>query len=289
MVISRQSFLLVTALWLWSGVLQANQILQCTDKNGRKIFTDDPRICAARGGADSSAEPIELTRLNTHSQYGATISEEYRNYAFRAYSPVEGYSIPIMAEDALIEGAPDVLKKASKKLDRSMADAIRLYPPHIRAEFSNITYYLFTGHEANTGGRRGGQWYFRRGNSVSQRFDDSIVVRSASSYLKHPHETSVATGVHELAHAYHYYHWQTHARKILNAYQNALNARLYRNVRNKAGYSIAKAYALTKDREYFAELSKTYLYKNTTFPFTRLDLEQYDPVGYQLMREIYGN
>jgi hypothetical protein len=284
---TRQYFLFFLAFLLWSEPLAANQILQCTDKNGRKIFTDDPRICAARAGVDSAGTPVELVSPKVHSQFGGTISEEYRNYSFRTYSPVAGYSIHIMAEDALIEEAPGVLKKASDKLDRTMAEAVRQFPSQVHGEFAGITYYLFTGDEANTGGRRGGQWYFRRGNSVSKRFDDSIVVRSASLYLKHSHGSAVATGVHELAHAYYYYHRRMFAQKTRDAYQNALSNGLYRNTKTKTGYPIIKAYALTNEREYFAELSKTYLYKSSTFPFTRQELEQYDPMGYQLMRNVY--
>ena len=169
-----------------------------------------------------------------------------------------------------------------------MAEAVRLYPPQIRGEFSQITYFLFIGKEANTGGRRGGQWYFRKGNSVSQRFDNSIVVRSAPSYIKKSHTYAVATGVHELAHAYYHYHRGMFARKTRAAFQNAQRASLYRNIKSKTGYPIAKAYALTNEREYFAELTKTYLYQSSTFPFTKQELQQYDSVGYQLMREIYG-
>jgi len=280
-------FWLLLALLFFSGAITANQILQCADKNGRKIFTDDPRICARTGEPDSAAA-VELASLNVHSQYGETISEEYRTYSFLTYSPVPGYSIRIMAEDALMEEAPEVLKKASKKLEGTMAEAVRLYPQKIRGEFAQITYFLFVGKEASSGGRRGGQWYFRQGNTVSQRFDDSIVVRSAARYVKTSHTSAVATGVHELAHAYYHYHRSMFARKTWAAYQNAKHAGLYRNIKSKTGYPIAKAYALKNEREYFAELSKTYLYRSSTFPFTRQELELYDPMGYQLMREIYG-
>lgn len=285
MILFRHSWLL--ALLFCLSPITASPILQCTDKNGRKIFTDDSRICARTGEPDS-ATAVELVSLNVHSQYGETISEEYRTYSFLAYSAVPGYSIRILAEDALIEEAPKVLKKASKKLENTMAEAVHLYPPKIRGEFAQITYFLFVGKEANTGGRRGGQWYFRKGNSVSRRFDDSIVIRSASRYVKKSRTSAVATGVHELAHAYYHYHRGMFARKTRAAYQNAQRTGLYRDIKSKTGYPIAKAYALTNEREYFAELSKTYLYKSSTFPFTRQELEQYDPVGYQLMREIYG-
>ena len=49
-----------------------------------------------------------------------------------------------------------------------------------------------------------------------------------------------------------------------------------------------RAYALTNAQEYFAELSEAYFGKNDFYPFTRAELEKHDPVGYQLLRGVWG-
>ncbi len=48
-----------------------------------------------------------------------------------------------------------------------------------------------------------------------------------------------------------------------------------------------KAYALTNELEYFAELSEAYLGKNDFYPYNRKQLEQYDPDGYAIMKNIW--
>ena len=49
-----------------------------------------------------------------------------------------------------------------------------------------------------------------------------------------------------------------------------------------------KAYAATNYKEYFAELTEAYFGKNDFFPFNRVDLKKYDPTGYQLMQDVWG-
>ena len=48
-----------------------------------------------------------------------------------------------------------------------------------------------------------------------------------------------------------------------------------------------KAYALTNDREYFAELSKIYHLSNNHYPFSVADLKDYDPQGYKAIEDAF--
>lgn len=48
-----------------------------------------------------------------------------------------------------------------------------------------------------------------------------------------------------------------------------------------------KAYALTNELEYFAELSEAYLGRNDFYPYNRKQLEKYDSVGYGVMKTIW--
>jgi hypothetical protein len=44
----------------------------------------------------------------------------------------------------------------------------------------------------------------------------------------------------------------------------------------------------TNYKEYFAELTEAYFGKNDFFPFERADLKKYDPTGYKLMQDVWG-
>ena len=89
--------------------------------------------------------------------------------------------------------------------------------------------------------------------------------------------------LHELAHAYHSRVLGDTDADIRSAYQHAIQRGLYQSVAYVKG-GRQKAYALTNEKEYFAELSEAYFGKNDFYPFTRADLKAYDPVGYQLMK-----
>ena len=74
--------------------------------------------------------------------------------------------------------------------------------------------------------------------------------------------------------------------KLKAAYNNALKSGKYDKV-ERTGSGIERAYALTNEIEYFAELSEAYFGKNDYYPFTRKDLEEFDPLGFALMQEAW--
>ncbi len=264
-------------------------IFQCKNSQGKTIFTDNKRLCEEQAGnSRQPVEEVELDPINLHSQYGKHVSEEYSNYAFRAYEPLPGYALKIIVEKKLIESSPQLVALAAKKLENAVSQAIGKFPARIRPEFDGVRYFLFSGAEAMTGGRRGGQWYFQRGNITSIKFNDSIVIRSAKQYLRYSDKEALQTAAHELSHAYYYYHIARLYGFTKKAFEQAQTKGLYRNVKTRLGGTIRKAYALTNEREYFAELVRTYLVGNYHFPFNRKELKEYDPAGYQLVLRAFG-
>lgn len=73
---------------------------------------------------------------------------------------------------------------------------------------------------------------------------------------------------------------------ILEAYRDAVQSGRYRGVQNEFGGIVDRAYALLDEQEYFGELFAAYLVVNDTYPFTRADVLEHDPVGYELMTRI---
>ncbi|WP_299973008.1 hypothetical protein [uncultured Pseudoteredinibacter sp.] len=266
------------------------QIFSCIGKSGKKIYTDKRHLCKSSGQKNQGdIQSIELTETNLHSKYGATVSEEYRNYAFRSYEPLTGYNINIIAEKRLTSEDPELLQKAAAKLEKAVRRAFKAFPSSILGEFADVKFYLFTGDEARTGGRHGGQWYFSEGNRTSKRFDDSVVVRSAKDYIKYKSLTAARFAVHELSHAYYSYHFKHLYRPAKKAFENAKNKKLYENVKHKSGKLVTKAYARKNAHEYFAELATAYFLSNNYYPFNARDLATYDPEGYQMIENAFLN
>lgn len=266
--------------------VMATEIFKCLDQKGKLLFTDNRRLCKETG--QTPAASVDARVRNLHSQYGGVVSEEYYNYAFRAYEVVPGSRLRIIAEKKLIDTQPEMLRKAIEKLERAVATALAAFPSQVRPQFDGVRYYLFSGEESRSGGRKGGQWYFRKNNATSPRFDDSIVIRSAQDYLhSYTDEQAAQTAVHELSHAYYYYHRPRLYYMVKDAYDNARSNKLYLNVERKNGGPIPEAYALTNQREYFAEIAKTYFLGNYHYPFSKLELHKHDIEGFRMVQKAF--
>ena len=100
--------------------------------------------------------------------------------------------------------------------------------------------------------------------------------------LKHPFCV-----LHELAHAYHDQVLGFDHSPIVEAYEEAKKAGIYENVLLFTG-RYARHYALTDHKEYFAEGSEAYFYRNDFYPFVRAELKEHDPKLHSLLEQIWG-
>lgn len=105
---------------------------------------------------------------------------------------------------------------------------------------------------------------------------------SRSQLVKHP-----AVVLHELAHAYHDQVLGFGNARIVETYKKAKAAGSYEDVLSHRGKRV-RHYALTNHKEYFAEATEAYFYRNDFFPFVRAELEQFDPGLHDLLVKIWG-
>lgn len=105
---------------------------------------------------------------------------------------------------------------------------------------------------------------------------------SREQLLKHP-----AVILHELAHAYHDQILGFDDARVIEAYQAAMKAGILAKVKNFRG-EMVEHYAATNEKEYFAEATEAYLYRNDFYPFVAAELKEHDPKGFALMLEIWG-
>lgn len=99
--------------------------------------------------------------------------------------------------------------------------------------------------------------------------------------------------LHELAHAYHHRVLNYNSATITEAYNNAVSNNLYKNVSYHNGggnyTTVAEAYALNNEFEYFGEITEAYFGLNDFYPFDYDDLEEYDIVGFDAAKAIWGD
>jgi len=105
---------------------------------------------------------------------------------------------------------------------------------------------------------------------------------SRHQMIKHP-----AVVLHELAHAYHDQYLGFDEPRIVEAYEKAKAAGTYENVLLYTGQRV-RHYAMTDQKEYFAEGTEAYFYRNDFYPFVRAELKEYDPVLHDLLSDIWG-
>jgi hypothetical protein len=98
--------------------------------------------------------------------------------------------------------------------------------------------------------------------------------------------------LHELAHAYHDRVLGFDNAEIIAAYERAKASKSYDAV-ERAGIdgrpsTTERAYAMTNEREYFAETTEAFFGRNDFFPFTRDELRRHDPEMFALLARLWG-
>ena len=105
---------------------------------------------------------------------------------------------------------------------------------------------------------------------------------SRQQMLKHP-----AVILHELSHGYHDQILSFDHPPIKDAYDRAMAAGIYEQVLLYTGRQV-RHYGATDHKEYFAEGTEAFFYRNDFYPFVAAELQEHDPILYGLLVEIWG-
>jgi hypothetical protein len=105
---------------------------------------------------------------------------------------------------------------------------------------------------------------------------------SRGTWAKHPYVI-----LHELAHAYHDQVLGFGNPEVLKAYNRSEKEGLYERVLLFRGGK-TRHYARTNHKEFFAEMTESYLGVNDFYPFVRAELKEHDPETFALMAKIWG-
>jgi hypothetical protein len=93
--------------------------------------------------------------------------------------------------------------------------------------------------------------------------------------------------LHELAHGYHHLVLGDDDPRVIRCYQHAQAAGLYASILRINGHH-ERAYAMTNEKEYFAESTEAFFGTNDFYPFVRAELKEYDPDMFALLCEVWG-
>ena len=241
------------------------------------------------------AIPVPLFAAITAAALAAAVAADTQKEAAEKHrfdpvvKKIEGWTVhidPQLLEGEHAEAGGEALKMLASHLHR-----IALLMPEDRLErMRKLELWIEHDHpqiNVEPGPYHPGvDWLTERG--YDPRLEKKVHVTRAASLLdrgqllKHP-----AVILHELAHAYHHQVLGFDDTRIRAAYDKAIKAGLYDKVLDHKGRKI-RAYAATNDKEYFAEATEAYFYRNDFYPFVKAELKDYDPGAYALMVEIWG-
>ena len=202
---------------------------------------------------------------------------------------VEGWSVHISRR--LLAEQPVAVATAMPLLRHQLQEIVRVVPAPAVAKLREVRLWFSPEHPGIHGRAEyhpGADWLRDNGRNPIMvkgvEFTDTQNFAAESSRM--PNFT-----LHELAHAYHDRILGFEQAEILAAYQKALDSGSYASVPRRRGRGWPdvkdRAYALTDQKEYFAELTEAYFSQNDFFPFNRAELEAHDPAGAAAVRSAW--
>jgi hypothetical protein len=93
--------------------------------------------------------------------------------------------------------------------------------------------------------------------------------------------------LHELAHAYHDQVLGFDHAEVRTAWERFVKSGRYRSVLHISG-GLRPHYALTNEKEFFAEMTESYFGRNDFFPFNSAELKREEPELFGLLARIWG-
>lgn len=234
-------------------------------------------------GCGTAPHPVQERRVYT-------VADE-PNPAVR-FDPVvkeiEGWTVHI--EPALLPGGEhaELGEQSLKMLANHLQRIVILMPKERLKELR--THEIWIEHKNPKAGSM--QYHPSRRWLVGEGFDPRLAKKyhipraesliSRGQMIKHP-----AVVLHELAHAYHDQVLGFDDPRVIKAYEQAMQKKLYDKVLLFNGRQV-RHYAATNHKEFFSEATEAYFYRNDFYPFVRAELAIHDPVTHALMVEIWG-
>lgn len=209
-----------------------------------------------------------------------------------AYTPTSDYQKRTMAEFTVLlhpelRKHPTEAAAAVRELKAQLNNIARVLPKEPLVELRKVRIWLEWDKRRNGAAEFHGSVEWLRQNGYNPDKAGGVELSSARNFVTWSRREQPWMVLHELAHAYHHQALDDDYAGITAAYGQAMERNLYESVDHVSGEK-KKAYAATNAKEYFAELTEAYFGRNDFYPFTRLDLQKHDPVGYQLIQQAWA-
>jgi len=197
---------------------------------------------------------------------------------------IRGFTVLVHPE---VEKHPDQAKAALAELEAQLQRINEVVPAKPLAALKKVKFWLEWETKKNGAAEFHVSAGWLKANGYNPDKFRSVEINNARNFVAWSKKTQPWMVLHELAHAYHFTVLGDKFAPLHAAYKQALERKLYDDVAFITGGK-KKAYATTSAAEYFAELSEAYFGKNDFFPFTKIELERHDPVGFEMLKKAWG-
>lgn len=196
---------------------------------------------------------------------------------------MHGFSVRV---SAAAMAHPQTTEPALSLLEEELAEVIELTPEHTHEILRRVP--IWVEHNAPEHPcacyHPGKQWLIDNGFNPDK--EKGIEIANPKNFVEWTKRDQPLMVLHELAHAYH---------DLVLGYDHALIASCFEQARKSGKYDEVmhvsgnprRHYALSNDREYFAELTESYFGKNDFEPFTRDELRAFDPAGLEMIEALW--
>lgn len=200
---------------------------------------------------------------------------------------IEGWTVHIDAR--LLEGPDRELgDRALRILANRLYDIALVMPADKLARLRKVPIWIDRTH----GGLRPAQYHpsagWLRANGYSTDLVHCVHIPDAADFASLRHQRVQPWSVlHELAHAYHDQVLGFDHAEIRAAFERFRDGGRYKKTLHIDGRDVSH-YALTNEKEFFAEMTEAYFGRNDFFPFNRAELMREEPELYKLLETIWG-
>jgi hypothetical protein len=199
---------------------------------------------------------------------------------------IEGWTVRV--DDRLLEPAnAEAARKALRFLENRLYEITVVVPADKVKKLKTVTIQLDLTHGKLVPMQYHPSKGWLKANGYSTDLEKCVhLPRAADVATKRNINEQPWCILHELAHAYHDQVLGFDHVRIREAYENYKKSGhgdktlLYNGKR-------VRHYALTNEKEFFAEMTEAYFGVNDFFPFTRAELRESEPAIYELMRDIW--
>ncbi len=196
---------------------------------------------------------------------------------------IHGFTVRV---SAAAMAHPDTTNPALELLEAELAEAIELTPEHTHAALRKVVFWVE--HNAPEHAcacyHPSAVWLLQNGFNPDKA--RGIEIANPKNFVEWTKRDQPLMVLHELAHAYHHAVLGYEHPLISSSFEKAKAGGKYESVMHVSG-NPRRHYALSNDREYFAELTESYFGKNDFEPFTRDELKTFDPNGYAMIEKLW--